>query len=217
MDAEKISLDDLQKRITETDLVPSRAPLMDGLPEKMAALKRQRILTLANLRQELKNPRRLEAISTATGIDAQYLTLLRREIESYFPDPFPLTAFDWLPQAEIEKLVKAGVCDSADFYLVVRDPAWETDFVRSTGINTVVLEDLYRLTDLTRIQWVSPTTARMLIAASYNSASGVAAADAEELCAALERINEGHRFFKGKIGLRDCKRLIRSASYLANE
>jgi hypothetical protein len=42
----------------------------------------------------------------------------------------------------------------------------------------------------------------------------VAAAEAEDLCEALEVVNEGDRFFKGKIGLRDIKRLIRAASYV---
>jgi hypothetical protein len=42
----------------------------------------------------------------------------------------------------------------------------------------------------------------------------VAAADADDLCQALMHVNEGDRFFKGKIGLRDIKRLIRAASYV---
>ena len=33
-------------------------------------------------------------------------------------------------------------------------------------------------------------------------------------CEALARVNEGDRFFKGKIGLRDVSRLVRSASYV---
>ena len=77
-----------------------------------------------------------------------------------------------------------------------------------------ILETLYWLTDLTRVQWVSPTAARMLKAARYNSASMLAEADDEELYQALLRANEGDRFFKGKIGLRDIKRLIRAAGYL---
>jgi hypothetical protein len=48
--------------------------------------------------------------------------------------------------------------------------------------------------------WVTPTAARMLLEAGYDSASKVVASEAEELCEALERVNEGDRFFKGKIG-----------------
>ncbi len=76
------------------------------------------------------------------------------------------------------------------------------------------LEALARLADLTRVQWVSPTVTRMLVEAAYDSASKVAAADAEGLYEALVRVNDGDRFFKGKISLRDIKRLIQAASYI---
>ena len=38
MDAERVGLDELRKRIVETDLIPSRAALLDGITEKMRAL-----------------------------------------------------------------------------------------------------------------------------------------------------------------------------------
>ena len=56
----------------------------------------------------------------------------------------------------------------------------------------------------------------MLVEAACDSASKLAAADAEELCEALARANEGGRFFKGKIGLRDIKRLVLAASYVSS-
>jgi hypothetical protein len=67
---------------------------------------------------------------------------------------------------------------------------------------------------LMRVQWVSPTFARMLIVAGYDSAVKVAEANADDLCEALASINAGGKFFKGKIGLRDIKRLVQAASYV---
>ncbi len=81
-------------------------------------------------------------------------------------------------------------------------------------MDVAVLETLVRLADLTRVQWVSPTAARMLLEAGCGSVSDVAAADAGDLCEALARVNEGDRFFKGRIGLRDVRRLIRAAGYV---
>ncbi len=107
-DAEGVSLDDLQKRIEDTDLVPSRASLLNGMETKMRALKQGGVTSLAGLRHELRNPKRLEALSRATGVDKQYLVLLRREIEGYFPKPSALRAFDWLPGGEIAKLEEEG-------------------------------------------------------------------------------------------------------------
>jgi len=214
IDAERVSLDDLRKRIEETDLVPSRTSLLDGINTKTTVLQQHGIPTLASLRKELKNSKRMEALSKATGIDKQYLTLLRREIESYFPQPSALKAFDWLPEGEIAKLEEKGIRHTAAFYEAACSVDSRTEFAKSTGVDIAILEALVRLADLTRVQWVSPIVARMLVEAGYDSASKVAAADAEELCEALVGVNEGDRFFKGKIGLRDIKRLVRAASYV---
>lgn len=86
---------------------------------------------------------------------------------------------------------------------------------KSTGADMAILKELFRLADLTRVRWVSPATARMLVDAGYDSASKVAAADAEVLYEALVCVNEGDKFFKRKIGLRDIKRLVRAAAYVA--
>ncbi|HDR17099.1 MAG TPA: DUF4332 domain-containing protein [Desulfobacteraceae bacterium] len=214
IDAERVSLDELRKRIEETDLVPSRASLLDGIIAKMKVLEQHGITTLASLRKELKNSNRLEALSKTTDIDMQYLILLRREIEGYFPKPSALKAFDWLPGGEIAKLEGKGIRHAAALYEAASSIESRTELAKSTGVDVAILEALVRLADLTRVQWVSPTAARMLVEAGYDSASKVAAADAEDLCEALVRVNEGDRFFKGKIGLRDIKRLVRAASYV---
>lgn len=214
IDAENISLDDLQRRIEGTDLVPSRVSLLDGLEMKLQALGQQGVTTLAGLRYELKNAKRREALSDVTGIDVQYLVLLRREIESYFPKPFALKAFGWLPKEEIAKLEENEMRDTAALHEAAGSAKNRLELANSTGVDAAVLEALVRLADLTRVQWVSPTAARMLVEAGYDSASKVAAADSEGLYQALVRVNEGDRFFKGKIGLRDIKRLIRAAGYV---
>jgi hypothetical protein len=54
----------------------------------------------------------------------------------------------------------------------------------------------------------------MLLAAGYDSAKKVSEADAGELFKALDRVNKESKFFMGKLGLRDIKRLIKAASYV---
>jgi hypothetical protein len=214
IDAENIGLDDLRKRLEATDLIPSRASLTDKIREKMQALEKQGFMTLASLRAALKNPKRLAAVAEATGIDTQYLILLRREIESYFPKPVALKVFDWLPKDEIVKLEQQKIRDTAALYEMTRNARKRSELAKATGVDTPTLEIFARLADLMRVQWVSPTFARMLIVAGYDSAVKVAAANADDLYQALANINAGDKFFKGKIGLRDIKRLIQAASYV---
>ncbi len=214
IDAEKISLGDLQKRLKATDLVPSRASLLDELGTKMKSLEKQGITTLADLRNELKTSKRLEALAESTGIETQYLTLLRREVEGWFPKPPLLKDFDWLPKSEIAKLERDGFRDAAALYEATDSKSKRTALAKSTGADPATLETLAQLVDLTRVQWTSPTTARMLLEAGCTGSAKLAKMDADELCEALARVNIGNKFFKGRIGLRDVKRLILAASYV---
>ncbi len=213
IDSEKVSLDALRHRLQQTDLVPSRASLLDGIEEKFAALQTQGVGTLAALRNELKTPKRMEALANATGIDVQYLVLLRREIESHFPKPAALGEFDWLPQGEIARLTACGLRDAAALLQAAGSAEGRAALVAQSGADPAVVDELARLANLSRVQWVSPTFARMLREAGFESAAAIAAANAQELCDTLERINAGDRYFKGKIGLRDVKRLIMAAGY----
>ncbi|HEX2995089.1 MAG TPA: DUF4332 domain-containing protein, partial [Anaerolineales bacterium] len=197
-----------------TDLVPSRASLLEKLGSKMKVLEQHGIRTLACLRDELKTTKRLDAVATATGIDVQYLTLLRREIEGYFPKPFALKSFDWLPGSEITKLERSGIKDTAALYEATDTRQKRTALAKSTGVDGTVLETLAQLADLTRVQWVSPTAARMVIESGCKSAAELAKADPGELAEAFVCVNAGNRLFKGRIGLRDIKRLIQAARYV---
>lgn len=214
IDTDRISLANLKKRIEETDLVPSRQPLVDGIGQKFLALESCGITTFSCLREELKNKKRMEALSTKTGISNEYLVLLRREIESYLPKPFLLTEFDWLPQDEIAKLGVVGIRNTEELYEALESFADTSDLQDRTGIDPAVLGNLISLVALTRVQWTSPILARVYIEASYSSVEKLASAQAEELHSAIQNINAGGRYFKGQIGLRDIQRLIKAAKYL---
>jgi hypothetical protein len=214
IDAEKISLGDLQKRIEATDLVPSRASLLEGLDTKMKSLEKQGITTLADLRNELKTSKRLETLAKSTGIGVDYLTLLRREIEGWFPKPPLLKDFDWLPKSEIAKLERDGIRDAAALHEATDSKSKRTALAKSTGVDLAALETFAQLVDLTRVQWTSPIAARMLLEAGCTGSAKLAKAHADELYEALARVNAGDKYFKGRIGLRDVKRLILAASYI---
>jgi len=212
--AEKVSLDDLRIRIEETDLVPSRSSLLENIQDKFKTLESHGISTLTDLRKELKNSKKIPSFSKKTGIEAQYLKLLRREIESYFPKAFPLKSFDWLPEKELSKLESKGYKNTALLFEALNSSKKREEIINTLGIDAKLIDSIYSLVDHTRIQWVNPTVARMLTSAGYANAKTVSRADAEELCGQLDEINKENKYFKGKIGLRDIKRLVKAASYV---
>lgn len=165
LDAERTNLDELRKRIEETDLVPSRSSLSDNIEETFACLGNNGYVTLSDLRAALKNSKNIPSVSRQTGIGVGYLTLLRREIESYFPKAFPVSAFEWIPREDLVKLENRGYR------------------------NTVLLFEAF-----------GSSKSRTALSADL----GIDA-----------RVNGENKYFKGKIGLRDVRRLVKAASYVS--
>jgi len=206
------NLDYLQARLEATDLIPSLQPLLNDLTEKLGALKKTGVKSLADLRIRLKTKRSLASLGEDSGIDTSYLVLLRRAIEGFFPKPPPLKVFNWLNKETIAKLDQAGIKNTQQLYEA--GSSGIDKLAKNTKLEKEDLSEFLALSDLSRIQWVSPTFARVLTAADLASAAMVAAANPEALYTALIRANDNARFYKGKVGLRDIKRLIAAAAYV---
>jgi hypothetical protein len=191
INTDEISLEDLQRRIETADLVPSRVSLLNGLNDKINKLKKHGVRNLTDLRNLIKTPKKIASFSQITDIDEEYLILLRREIESYFPKPILLRSFDWLPQEEINKLGMEGITNTAVFFEYCKDKNKKEGLRTGLRMNKDVFYQISCLSDLTRMQWTSPLAARLYFDAGYHSALSISTADPEVLCNALIKINEG--------------------------
>ena len=209
------SLDDLQVRLESTDLIPSLQPLLEELTKKLGVLKKTGVKSIADLRARLKNKESLASLVGDSGIDSDYLVLLRRVVEGFFPKPQPLKVFDWLNKDAAVRLYQAGIKNTKQLYEAASSGLDE--LAKNAGLKKGDLSEFMVLSDLSRIQWVSPTFARTLMAAGFTSAEMVATADPEEFYEAIIRANNNARFYKGKVGLRDIKRLIAAAAYVPME
>ena len=211
---ETVSLDDLRERIISADLVPSRAVLLEEIETVFEKLKRQGMQTWLDLQNAIKNPKKIESFSMKSGIDSQYLVLLRREIEGYSPKPFDLKDIDWVSHDGVKKLIDNGITNSESLYSMFSDMEPRKTFADKVGIERGTLDYLVNLASLCRVQWVSPTAGQMLIEAGYETPQKLSDAEGNELFDAMDRVNKNGGYFKGTIGLRDIKRLIEAAKYL---
>lgn len=212
MDDESMDLGDLQKRLEDTDLIPSQLPLLEGLDEKMSAFKAAGVHSVANLRAALKTSKSLASLSQRSGVDPDYLKLLNRTIGGFFPKPRSLGEVNWLGGDTIARLQDAGINNTQQLFDAYA--AGGIDLANQTGANPDDVRELARISDLCRIQWVSPSFARVLIAAGVTSSVAVAKADPKDLFEALVKANEGAKFYKGKVGLRDVRRLVAAVAYV---
>ena len=210
---ETIRLEDVKERILTSDLVPSRASLSEGIDQLFDMIARTGANTLADLQKLLKNQSKMELYCSQDGISTEKMALLRREVESYRSKSFKLAEVDWLPRDEIGRLINLGIGTSEDVLKELETARSVEYLADNTGVDVDVLSQLVSLCDLVSVQWVSLNYARWLAEAGYARPQEVAVADPQELSAEMERVNVDGKFFHGKIGLRDIKRLIHAAQY----
>lgn len=212
LDDYSTDLDAVRERLQSTDLIPSQEPLLDGLAEKLTSITRAGVTSLADLRGALKTEKSLASLSNSSGVDVGYLQLLRRVINGYFPKPRPLKDIDWLGVDVVNSLKKIGITNTRQLFDAAS--AGVTGLASRAGIDRQEAKELFAISDLCRIQWVSPSFARVLVAAGVTNAAEVAKADSEALFDAIETANLDAKFYKGKVGLRDINRLVTAATYV---
>ena len=211
MDEASTTLSALKKRLQGADLIPSQEPLLEDISGKMSALGKAGVISAADLRAALKTTKALEALSQKSGVDTDYLQLLRRAVNGFFPKPRALDELDWLDTRAVASLKKAGIRNTRQLFDAGSKSA--ARLAKETGISQKTLLDFILIADLCRIQWVSPTFARVLVAAGFTTPAAIAEADPETLYEAIAQANAGAKYYKGKVGLRDVKRLVGAAAY----
>jgi len=162
IDPLKFPLEKFIEDLTSRKLIPSRLPLKVGLEEKFKIFRSLGWNNLHDLRSGLKDKKQIESLSNNTGIDVDYLTLLRREVNSYFPNPVPLGKFSGFSAEHISQLTTLGIRNSKHLY----EKAVSTEDFESLGQETGIPEDTLRelagLSDLVRGYGVGPAFARIL-------------------------------------------------------
>ncbi|MCP4960365.1 MAG: DUF4332 domain-containing protein [Actinomycetia bacterium] len=211
-DDQPIGLDDLRARIEETDLIPSQEPLLEDITTRFAQLVTSGVGSVSELRSRLRNPKSLAALAETSGVEPDYLVLLKRVLGGFVPKPRPIKDFDWLDSMIASRLKDAGITNTHQFIEAARRGIEELE--QDLDLDHGTLAGIAALCDLCRVQWVSPKFAGALLAAGYPSAEAVAAADPDELHAATARANELSGFYKGTVGRRDVGRLVHTAGYV---
>jgi len=217
LDFGKLNLDFLKKRLLTEDLIPSQLPLREGLIEKLKALHQFGIITLLDLNTMLKKDASIFQLSKGTGIHPDYLKLLARVLRGYTPKSVMLSSFPNVNTKVINKLIQYGIEDTCSLWTAAAHLKNRAKLAAETGIPDSDICTLVCLSDLCRIQWVSPIFSRLIFEAGFITVRDVANAQAEDLMVGVSTSNKKLNLFKGKIGERDMARLVYLASLLPHE
>ena len=162
IDSEKYSLQKFKKSLQSRELIPSRISLKDDLDTRFRILENCGIANLKELIERLKTKPKLEQFSQETSLSVHYLTLLKREANSYLSKPIRLDKFPGVQTEYLDRLAVEGLRNTRQLFLAAQNQSDRERLSKETGIPTAALNELVGLSDLSRIYGVGPVFARMI-------------------------------------------------------
>jgi hypothetical protein len=204
-DLAAFSLEKLKNQFKTTRLLPSQKILQENIDERFACLAQYGIQNLAQLQKSLNSKVDMQSFSAQTGLPIDYLTLLRREVNSNQPKPIDLRDFPGVRTEMAQRLAQRGIKNTAQLFPLVLTVADRQALAQEIQVTVDDILDLTRLTDVARAKWVGPKFARLLVAAGYGSLAKIANADSEALWQAIQQANRDGNHYQGSLGLDDLK------------
>lgn len=215
VDLSRISLDDFKQRLQTTNLIPSVQILLDEIDARFALLQRQGIATLADVQLALKskaNVARLAAEISDLSLD--YLTVLRREVNSYHPNTRKLADFACLADTTPEKLAAAGIKTTQTLYDHILTPADRAQLTEQHALRAGEARLLAKLADVSRLRYVNPAFATLLAYSQFDTVAKIRQVQACDLYAELSAVNAAGGYFSGALSERDMQYLIDNAAWI---
>lgn len=205
IDLTKFTLDEFQEILTSIELLPSRRVLLENLPEVIAALKEKGIPHLESLRKWLANKQKYPQLAASLTVNAEYLTILNREVNSYLSKPIPLADLEVFTEAELKILASAALKTTRDLYEQAATPASRHEIAAQLGLAPEKILHALQLSDLLRINGVGPAYAALLWQVGVQNAASYQRLPSAEILARCQQTG-------AKLGLKDveyCKRFCR--------
>ncbi len=162
IDTEQYSLARFQHNIASREMIPSRRCLKDELDARFKLLEDAGISNLKDVIDALKSKSKVERFSQDTGLPVDYLTILKREANSYLPNPIRLDRFPGIPAEYVARLGADGIKNSRQIFDQLSDREQRERIAQRTGIPIDILDEFVSLSDLARAYGVGPSFARMI-------------------------------------------------------
>ena len=214
IDLSQISLALFQERLQTQDLLPGRKILQEQIAARFETLAGMGISNLQELYEALKTKKRLSQFAQESGLSLDYLTILRREVNSYRPNPVNLNKFPGVDEAGVTRLAAVAIKNSRHLFDQTRTAGQREALSQQTAITLETLYELIALSDLVRISGIGPVAARIFYDTGVESSAALAEAQATPLCIQLNELNQEKAYYKGTISEKDVVYCIKLAQKL---
>ncbi|MBG7605908.1 MAG: DUF4332 domain-containing protein [Actinobacteria bacterium] len=161
-DLTSISLGAFEETILTIDLLPSRKLLAEGITGVVAELRRMGIDNLEDLQGLLRDKERYAELAASLSVNEMYLTVLKREVNSYVSKPVSLSQLDVFEEPELERLRMARIRSTKDLYERCALPSERRAIAVEHDLDGKRLARALELSDLVRINGVGPAFAHFL-------------------------------------------------------
>ena len=208
IDLREISLDAFRRKLETTDLLPSQKILKEKMDEGFKVLKAQGIKNMYELQQALKTKAKVNQFAQATLLPIDYLIVLRREVNSYYPQARKIKDFPCLEERIKKGLENIGIQTTVELYDKIAKKEERNKLKKQLNMAEEEVLLLAKLTDVSRIRYVNQAFATLLVHSDYDTVEKIKKADDQELYDKLIQFNKEKRYFKGNIGLKDMKFFI---------
>ena len=198
IDLSRLPLQEYRELLKSQNLLPGRRMLRENIDANFERMGREGIADVAQLKKRLATPEKIAAFAAATGVPAQYLTILKREAGSLEQKPVPISDFPGVERALVSALREQGVKTSKEYY--------------ESGLCEP--GELYYLCDLVRINGVGAVAARAFYEAGFRFVTDVAHADPADMLKKVTAVNEKKGYYKAKLGVKDMQFCIDFARVL---
>ncbi|GAA5520242.1 hypothetical protein LQ318_00835 [Aliifodinibius salicampi] len=105
----KYALSDYGRELEEGELFLGRRLLQENTKERFKKLSDRGISNLDELAEILKSKGKIDQLADESGVPAEYLKILKRELNRLLPKPVYLNNFPGIPVSVIANLEKYGI------------------------------------------------------------------------------------------------------------
>ena len=207
-DLSNIGLDDFKNQLKTGRLLPSRMPLLDDIESKFSLIQKTGIHNADSLKAALKTSKRLSKLAGETGISEDYLRILKREVNNLLPTPVKFVDVPNISDEIIKHLNARDITDTENLFPFVRDPDSRQNLKSQSGISMEDILWLTKLVDVSRIKWVGPKLARLIVDTEYDTVEKLSHADPEKVLDAFDKAKNKHKAYQGALGIADIKSWI---------
>ena len=208
IDTDKFSIDKFRNILLTKEILPGRIILKEDLDERFDILKTKKIKTLSDLLETLKTKQKIDRFSKETGLNVEYLTILRREANSYVSVPVKLIDLPFIETDIISKLELHGIRDSKQLVENAAKLKDRQNLSEKHNLAFDKLSELVCLCDLVRKTGVGPVFAGIIYDSGINTVKNFLSYDAIELFERLTKTNSEKGFTKVKFTQKDIEYCI---------